>query len=99
MTRRMRLADAGIMRLKPGRTDYTVWDTVTPGLGVRSSGFRGYVFHQRGSGTARSCFRPPPIRKGRTERIWHCGPGSVTGPASPASGSTICATRTRVRPS
>ncbi|MDE0210628.1 MAG: site-specific integrase, partial [Boseongicola sp.] len=55
MTRRVRLTDPGIMQLKPGRTDYTVWDTVTPGLGVRvrTSGFRGYVFHQRGQGNAR----------------------------------------------
>ena len=52
MTRRARLTDAGIMRLKPGRKDYTVWDAVTPGLGVRvrTSGFRGYVFHERGQG-------------------------------------------------
>ena len=55
MTRRARLTDAGIMRLKPGSKDYTVWDTVTPGLGVRvrTSGFRGYVFHQRGQGSSR----------------------------------------------
>ena len=50
MTRRTRLTDAGVKRLKPGTTDYTVWDTVTPGLGVRvrTTGFRGYVFHHRG---------------------------------------------------
>ena len=55
MTQRTRLTDAGITRLKPGSTDYTVWDTVTPGLGVRvrTSGFRGYVFHQRGKGYSR----------------------------------------------
>ena len=55
MTQRTRLTDAGIKRLKPGSTDYTVWDTVAPGLGVRvrTSGFRGYVFHQRGQGSSR----------------------------------------------
>ena len=55
MTKRTRLTDAGIRRLKPGSMDYTVWDTVTPGLGVRvrTSGFRGYVFHQRGQGNSR----------------------------------------------
>ena len=55
MAQKTRLTDAGIMRLKPGRTDYTVWDTITPGLGVRvrTSGFRGYVFHQRGQGSSR----------------------------------------------
>ena len=53
MTRRIRLTDAGIMRLKPAKTDYTVRDTVTPGLGVRvrTSGFRGYVFHMKGDGS------------------------------------------------
>lgn len=55
MKRRMRLTDAGIERLKPGKSDTIVWDTITPGLGVRvrPSGFRGYVFHQRGSGQTR----------------------------------------------
>ena len=54
MTKRTCLTDTGIRRLKPGSTDYTVWDTVTPGLGVRvrMSGFRGYVFHQRGQGSS-----------------------------------------------
>ena len=53
MTRKTRLTDAGIKRLKPGTADYTVWDTVTPGLGVRvrTSGFRGYVFHRGESAT------------------------------------------------
>ena len=55
MRRQMRLIDAGIARLKAGKTDYTIWDTVAPGLGirVRTSGFRGYVFHRRGAMTAR----------------------------------------------
>ena len=55
MTKRTRLTDASIKRLKPCDTDYTVWDTVVPGLGVRvrASGFRGYVFHPRGSGSTR----------------------------------------------
>ena len=66
MTRRMRLTDAGILRLKPGRTDYTVRDTVVPGLGVRvrTSGYRGYVFHQRGTGQARRMSLGPVTLKG-----------------------------------
>jgi len=65
MTRRVRLTDPGIMRLKPGGRDYTVWDTVTPGLGVRvrTSGFRGYVFHQRGKGNARRVSLGPVMLK------------------------------------
>ena len=55
MTRRIRLTDAGILRLKPGKSDYTVRDTVTPGLGVRvrTSGFRGFVVHMKGAGQTR----------------------------------------------
>ena len=60
MRRQMRLIDAGIARLKAGKTDYTIWDTVAPGLGirVRTSGFRGYVFHRRGAMTARRVSLP-----------------------------------------
>ncbi len=97
MTRRMRLADAGIMRLKPGRTDYTVWDTVTPGLGVRvrSSGFRGYVFHQRGSGNARRISLGPVTLKSVRDARREClslqldrnadeaGTGPASAPAVP----------------
>ena len=66
MTRRARLTDAGIVRLKPGRKDYTVWDTVTPGLGVRvrTSGFRGYVFHERGQESSRRVSLGPVALKG-----------------------------------
>ena len=65
MTRRARLTDAGIARLKPDNTDYTVWDTVTPGLGVRvrTSGFRGYVFHLRGQGSSRRVSLGPATLK------------------------------------
>ena len=65
MTKRTRLTDAGIMRLKHGSTDYTVWDTVTPGLGVRvrTSGFRGYVFHRRGPGSSRRVSLGPVMLK------------------------------------
>ena len=73
MTRRARLTDAGIMRFKPGETEYTVWDTITHGLGVRvrTSGFRGYIFHLRGSGHTRRVSLGPvmlkSVRNARTE--------------------------------
>ena len=60
MAQRTRLTDAGIMRLKPDCKDYTVWDTVTPGLGVRvrTSGFRCQVQFKPDPGIA-SNFDPP----------------------------------------
>lgn len=74
MANRMRLTDAGIMRLKPGCKDYTVWDTVTPGLGVRvrTSGFRGYVFHERGQGNSRRLSLGPVTLKGVQEARKEC---------------------------
>ena len=49
MARRMRLTDAAVARLQGELTEYTVWDTRTPGLGVRirPSGGRSYVFQGR----------------------------------------------------
>ena len=46
MARRLRLTDAAIARLKGESAEYTVWDTRTPGLGVRirPSGGRSYVY-------------------------------------------------------
>ncbi len=74
MKRQMRLTDAGIARLKAGKTDYTVWDTVAPGLGVRvrTSGFRGYVFHQRGANTARRVSLGPAALKSVEEARREC---------------------------
>jgi len=74
MARRTRLTDAGIARLRPGRRDCTVWDTVTPGLGVRvrASGFRGYVFHERGSGSTRRVSLGPVTLKTVTEARREC---------------------------
>ena len=74
MTRRIRLTDAGIMRLKPAKTDYTVRDTVTPGLGVRvrTSGFRGYVFHMKGTGQTRRLSLGPVTLKSVHEARKEC---------------------------
>ena len=50
MTRKARLTDAMVRRLKPGHREYTVRDTVTPSLGVRvhPSGGRSYVHFGEG---------------------------------------------------
>ena len=74
MTQRTRLTDAGIKRLKPGSTDRTVWDTVVPGLGVRirTTGFRGYVFHQRGQGSSSRVSLGPVTLKGVEDARREC---------------------------
>ena len=50
--RRVRLSDAGVGRLKPHTTEYAVWDSEVPGLGVRvrPSGHRSFVWHGRVQG-------------------------------------------------
>ena len=50
--RRVRLTDAGVDRLKPHTTEYAVWDSDVPGLGVRvrPSGHRSFVWHGRVQG-------------------------------------------------
>ena len=74
MSRKMRLTKSGIARLKPGEHDYTVWDTITPGLGVRvrKSGFRGFVFHRRGAGQARRVSLGPVTLKSVAEARREC---------------------------
>lgn len=51
---RTRLTDAGIARLRPGKTEYLVWDSRVAGLGVRvrPSGYRSFVWHGRANGAA-----------------------------------------------
>jgi len=89
MTRRARLTDAGIMRLKPGRKDYTVWDTVTPGLGVRvrTSGFREYVFHERGQGSSGRISLGPVTLKGVRDARRECLSLQLDGIAGKAKAS------------
>ena len=41
--RRVRLTDAGVGKLKPDATEYAVWDSEVPGLGVRVPGARATV--------------------------------------------------------
>ena len=106
MTKRTRLTDAGINRLKPGRTDYTVWDTVVPGLGVRvrTSGFRGYVYHQRGQGDSRRVSLGPVTLKGVEDARREClaiqldgtagnsGTGTTSEPVIPLFGDYVADT-------
>ena len=51
-TERMRLTDAGIARIRPREREYTVWDTPTPGLGVRvrPSGGTSFVLLRKTDG-------------------------------------------------
>ena len=51
---RIRLTDAGVGRLKPGKTEYVVWDNRVAGLGarVRPSGHRSFVWHGHANGVA-----------------------------------------------
>ena len=51
-TERMRLTDAAIARLRPREREYTVWDTRTPGLGVRvrPSGATTFVLLRKSEG-------------------------------------------------
>ena len=48
--RRARLTDAGVARLKPAESEFTVWDTRLAGFGVRvrRSGHRSFVYHRKG---------------------------------------------------
>ena len=50
--RKVRLTDAGVGRLKPETTEYIVWDSEVPGLGVRvrPSGHRSFVWHGQAQG-------------------------------------------------
>ena len=52
---RMRLTDAAIARLRPREREYTVWDTRTPGLGVRvrPSGGASFVLLHKAHGRSR----------------------------------------------
>ena len=53
-TRKVRLTDAGVARLKPGGTEYILRDSRTAGLGVRvrPSGHRSFVWHGTVNGRA-----------------------------------------------
>ena len=52
--RQVHLTDARVERLRPGKTEYVVWDKATAGLGVRvrPSGHRSFVWHGHVDGAA-----------------------------------------------
>ena len=54
-TKRQRLTDANVERLKPAAREYTVWDTRHSGLGVRirPSGHRSFVYCRKGEDDTR----------------------------------------------
>ena len=53
--RRLRLTDAAIARLRPEGREYTVWDTRTPGLGVRvrPTGGKSFILLSKADGRSR----------------------------------------------
>lgn len=55
MPRRMRLSDRNVARLRVERSEYTVWDTRTAGLGVRvrPSGYRAFVYLDSRGGSSK----------------------------------------------
>ena len=65
---RMRLTDSGIARLRPREREYTVWDTRTPGLGVRvrPSGGMSFVLLRKTDG--RSTRRSLGLRRVNARR-------------------------------
>ena len=64
-TKRVRLTDAAITRLRPREREYTVWDTRIAGLGVRvrPSGGRSWIFLRKtGGGTRRISLGPVELK-------------------------------------
>ena len=55
MTRRLRLSDRNVTRLRTENAEYTVWDTHTRGLGlrVRPSGYRSFIFLDQREGVSK----------------------------------------------
>ena len=63
---RSRLTDAGIARLRPREREYTVWDTIVAGLGVRvrPSGGASFVLLQKTDGVSRRVSLGPVTSRG-----------------------------------
>ena len=57
MPRRMRLSDRNVSRLRAERSEYTIWDTRTAGLGVRirPSGHRTFIYLDSRGGSSKRC--------------------------------------------
>ena len=71
---RMKLTDAAITRLRPHEREYTVWDTRTPGLGVRvrPSGGRSWVLLVNAGGRSKRVSFGPTDLKGVAEARREC---------------------------
>ena len=88
--RRVRLTDAGAGKLKPHTTEYVVWDSDVPGLGVRvrPSGHCSFVWHGRVQGEPIRGDRRP----GRTHdcrRRPEASPGAPRGKRPAQGGRTF----------
>ena len=55
MARKLRLSEENAARFRPGRAEYTIWDSGIAGLGVRvrPSGSRTFVFHCNAHGRSK----------------------------------------------
>ena len=71
---RMRLADAAIARLRPREREYTVWDSLVVGLGVRvrPTGGRSYVLLEDNGGRSRRVSLGPVSLKTVAEARREC---------------------------
>ena len=92
--RRIRLTDAGVGRLKPDTTEYTVWDSDVPGLGVRvrPSGHRSFVWHGRVQGElVRTTIGPGALMtvEDARKRAWALSVGSAPRKAEGRSGAPL----------
>ena len=69
MNRRTKLTDTLVRRLKPGNREYTVRDTLVPGLGVRvhPSGGRSYVLFREGMKVSLGPVTLMTLREARSE--------------------------------
>ncbi len=76
MNRRTKLTDALVRRLKPGNREYTVRDTLVPGLGIRvhPSGGRSYVLFCEGMKVSLGPVTLKTLREARNECL-----ASMTG--------------------
>ena len=79
--KRVRLTDASVARLKPGRTEYIVWDSRVAGLGVRvrPSGHRSFVWHEHANGAAVRATVGPAALMTVADARRKCGQFSETG--------------------
>ena len=89
-SKRTKLTDDAIARLRPHEREYTVWDSRAPGLGVRvrPTGGKTYVMlHDAGGGSRRASLGPVAtmgIVRARRECLAQQSAGPPDGDAAPA---------------